>query len=232
MLTTRASLTRCAKRAAHSGLSIVELLVGIAVGMFVLAGAAMVATNQLVDNKRMLLETQVQQDMRAAMDIIVRDIRRSGYTSKAALLIQPVEAKLAPLPDYKPAGVMDASKPLLYSYAKNDGLAAASEDNKRGFRLNAKRIEALLGNGGYQALTDPNVVEITDFKAGAADVTATKTWLPVCATPPCPSTNCPDGQYITTRNIDLEMTGKAVHDSSVQRTIRATVRVRNDEVCR
>jgi type IV pilus assembly protein PilW len=216
MLTTRASLTRCAKRAAHSGLSIVELLVGIAVGMFVLAGAAMVATNQLVDNKRMLLETQVQQDMRAAMDIIVRDIRRSGYTSKAALLIQPVEAKLAPLPDYKPAGVMDASKPLLYSYAKNDGLAAASEDN----------------NGGYQALTDPNVVEITDFKAGAADVTATKTWLPVCATPPCPSTNCPDGQYITTRNIDLEMTGKAVHDSSVQRTIRATVRVRNDEVCR
>lgn len=65
------------------GLSLVELMVGVAVGLFVVAGATMLVANQLGDNRRLLLETQIQQDLRAAADIIVRDIRRSGYWGAA-----------------------------------------------------------------------------------------------------------------------------------------------------
>jgi type IV pilus assembly protein PilW len=71
------------RRRRQFGLSIVELLIGIAVGLFVLAGATMVVSNQIADNKRLLLETQVQQDMRTAMDVIVRDVRRSGFSYRS-----------------------------------------------------------------------------------------------------------------------------------------------------
>lgn len=72
-----------APRARQRGLSLVELMVGIAVGLFVVAGAIGVVTTQLGDNRRLLLETQVQQDLRATADIITRELRRAGADSNA-----------------------------------------------------------------------------------------------------------------------------------------------------
>ena len=65
------------------GLSIVELMVGITIGLFILAGASMVLTTQLGDNRRLLLEAQVQQDLRVASDLISREIRAAGYWGNA-----------------------------------------------------------------------------------------------------------------------------------------------------
>ena len=65
------------------GLSIVELMVGIAVGLFVVAAASTLVATQLSDNRRLMLETQVHQDLRAAADIITREVRRSGYWNAA-----------------------------------------------------------------------------------------------------------------------------------------------------
>ncbi|MBL0296208.1 MAG: hypothetical protein IPQ21_03185 [Betaproteobacteria bacterium] len=53
-------------------------MVGITVGLFIVAAAAMLVTTQLGDNRRLLLETQVQQDLRATADIITRELRRAG----------------------------------------------------------------------------------------------------------------------------------------------------------
>ena len=51
-------------------------MVGVAVGLFVVAAASMLVATQLSDNRRLTLETQVQQDLRAAADIITRELRR------------------------------------------------------------------------------------------------------------------------------------------------------------
>ena len=50
------------------GVSIVELMVGITIGLFILAAATVMLTSQLADNRRLLLEAQVQQDLRATAD--------------------------------------------------------------------------------------------------------------------------------------------------------------------
>src|SRR4051812_42106673 len=71
------------RKSRQSGLSLVELMVGVAVGLFVVAGATMAVANQLGDNRRLMLETQIQQDLRAAADLIARDIRRAGYWGRA-----------------------------------------------------------------------------------------------------------------------------------------------------
>ena len=64
----------------HSrGISLVELMVGIAVGMIVVAGASVMLVNQVNEHRRLMLETQVQQDLRASADLILRELRRAGY---------------------------------------------------------------------------------------------------------------------------------------------------------
>ena len=70
-------------RRRQRGLSIVELMVGMAIGLFVVAAASMLVVTQLSDNRRLTLETQVQQDLRATADIITRELRRAGHWGKA-----------------------------------------------------------------------------------------------------------------------------------------------------
>ncbi|MDQ2780283.1 MAG: prepilin-type N-terminal cleavage/methylation domain-containing protein, partial [Pseudomonadota bacterium] len=67
-------------RLLQRGLSLVELMVGITIGLFVVAAAATLVSVQLADNRRLLLETQMQQDLRATADIIGRELRRAGST--------------------------------------------------------------------------------------------------------------------------------------------------------
>ena len=58
-------------------------MVGVAIGLFVVAAASMLVVTQLSDNRRLMLETQVQQDLRATADIITRELRRAGHWGKA-----------------------------------------------------------------------------------------------------------------------------------------------------
>ena len=89
------------------GLSIVELMIGITISLFILAGATMVLTSQLGDNRRLLLEAQMQQDLRTAADMISRDIRRAGYWGQAYRGVCPP----APAPCPAAVGAAAASNP-------------------------------------------------------------------------------------------------------------------------
>jgi prepilin peptidase dependent protein B len=219
------------------GLSIVEMLVGIAVGLFVLAGAAMVATGQITDNRRLLLETQIHQDLRTAMDVIVRDVRRSGYSFHANKL--PAIGAPPSVNGYSPAGSLDAGNALLYTYSAvategdnrtADPTLAADAPDFKGFMWDGDVIKVQLGRNNWQPLTDGEVVQITEFTANEVPIT---TLLPTatCGTPPCGSaTGCGNARVVT-RIIQLKIVGRARHDNRVERQLESAVRVRNDEVC-
>ena len=87
-------LPRQGHRRPSLGLSIVELMVGIAISLFIVAGATVMMTSQLGDNRKLLLEAQIQQDMRSAMDMISRDIRRAGYWAQAYRQVWPTAAPM------------------------------------------------------------------------------------------------------------------------------------------
>lgn len=63
----------------QSGLSLVELMVAIAIGLFLMAGAVTIFTN----SKRTYTETndssRMQESLRFAMDMIAHDVRMAGY---------------------------------------------------------------------------------------------------------------------------------------------------------
>jgi type IV pilus assembly protein PilW len=211
-----------------SGLSMVELMVGIAVGLMVVAGASMVAVNQLAENRRLLLETQVQQDLRAAADMVARDIRRAGYWGKAetgAWQGTDPNVALNPYIDLSPAEPGAPVEQVDFNYSRDpveEDNAVDADREQFGFKRDGGAIKMLIG-GAWQALTDTNVLEVTRFDISVARETVVQACFK----------NCPGGgtacwPTLDIRRITVEIAGRAVNDHAVQRSVRDTVRLRND----
>ncbi|HTP72506.1 MAG TPA: hypothetical protein VML58_09830 [Burkholderiaceae bacterium] len=208
------------------GLSMVELMVGVAIGLFVVAGATMAVSNQLGDNRRLALETQIQQDLRASADVIARELRRSGYWARAQDGVWYAGATSVvtnPYTQVTPASGVTSDVRFGYSRgAVENNVVDVNEQT--GFRLSGNAIQMLNG-GQWQALTDSSTLRITDFR-----VTLLTQDVPLACFNPCPvgATACPPTQ--TVRDVRVEISGAAVFDPSVQRNARSQVRLRNDVV--
>ena len=181
MTTMRQQLPTARPRlSAMAGLSIVELMVGITISLFILAGATLVLTTQLDNNRRLLLEAQVQQDLRTAADMISRDVRRAGFWGRAYCNVWPAVEDLADCPAGNPYNTMTpvGTTELVYDrstdfeggadFNNDDGgldLVANRPRERVGFRWDQERgtIEYLVGNNNWQALTDQAVLRVTQF---------------------------------------------------------------------
>lgn len=65
-------------RRTQRGLTLVELMVGMAIGLLITAIALLAMSQHLRENHRLLVETRLTQDLQAVMDLVSRDIRRAG----------------------------------------------------------------------------------------------------------------------------------------------------------
>lgn len=249
MMLPSASCVPARRRSAFArGLSIVELMVGITISMFILAGASLVLTTQLDSNRRLLLEAQVQQDLRATADMISRDVRRAGYWGSSFCNVQPAAQDAAACPAANPYNSMtpavaagaQAVETLEYRRSTDfengrsinfeDGGVDAQANRPRehvGFRFNrgAGTIEYMVGNNNWQTLTDPAVLRITQFA-----MTINSRALPVpCDAMGCQAMGpaCGGPMTVHSRELTFTIVGNAVHDASVQRSLRENVRLRN-----
>jgi prepilin peptidase dependent protein B len=210
------------------GLSMVELMVGVAVGLFVVAGATMVVSNQLGDNRRLMLETQIQQDLRAAADVIAKDLRRSGHWDDAKTSVW--HAGATTVASNANTGLThadpDAAQPLVPNSPASGvqfRYTRAGVVEQSGFRLRNGAIQMLIG-GNWQALTDATTLRITklEVELNSRDISLA-CFSPCGAAPSCPPTQ-------TVRDITVVIEGAAVHDASVRRGAQSNVRLRNDVI--
>jgi type II secretory pathway component PulJ len=210
------------------GMSLVELMVGIAVGMFVVAAAATLVSTQLSENRRLLLEVQVQQDLRATVDIVTRELRRAGslpfITDAPALAWTPGGAPWGP----------DRALPVVNSTA-----GPASEvtfrsnrsqggDGPYGFRLRDGAVESQVQAGTWQKLTDRATLEVTNFTVTVLSEPA----IVVACAKLCTDPANPQGCWprVRVRSYQIDATGRAETDHAVVRSIRSVVRLKNDEL--
>jgi len=226
MLNVRAMRPPASPRSGQVGLSIVELMVGVAVGLFVVAGATLAVSNQLGDNRRLMLETQIQQDLRAAADVIARDLRRSGYWASAQDGVWHAGAVAVtsnPYTALTPASGVAAEVRFGYSRGAIENNLLDPND-EAGFRLVNAAIQMRTG-GQWQALTDNTTLRVTEFR-----VTLNSQAVALSCFKPCPvgALACPPTQ--TVREIEVFIDGTAVHDASVRRDARSNVRLRNDVI--
>jgi len=209
------------------GLSIVELLVGVAIGLIVAQGALSLFVRNITASRRLLYETRLNQDLRAAADLVARDLRRAGYWGNAIQGTNAVGATAATaLNPYSAVDTTSASQ-ITYEFSR-DGTENNTLDSAEqfGFRLSSGALQMQTDNGSWTDITNSQALTITSFT-----VTPTTTTLPLgnlcfktCA-PGAP--NCPS---VTVRSYAILLRGQAVADSNIRRDLRSTVRMRNDQL--
>lgn len=220
-------------RRRQRGAGLIELMVGATVGLFVAAGASLMAIRQLGEHRRLTLETQVQQDLRSAADLMLRELRRAGsrqvpergvWAPDAAAVIANPYATVAPADD--------ETGPLLYSYSRHDDRRGAPRDPEDdrlnpavetfGFRVERGVLQFRLGTR-WQPLTDPQTLIVDELHV--ALVRRSLELAEFCPQP-CPiDADCPRQQL---RRFTLGLTGHARSDPKVVRSLHVEARVRND----
>jgi len=233
-----------ARKDIQRGMSVIELLVGVAVGLIVLTGAIKLMSDTLASNRRLLLETRVNQDLRAAADLIVRDLRRAGYWNNAVSGMFSTTGSTAPAPNpYRQIEL--ASNMVRYSFAHDtDDSVDATE--WAGYRLHDGVLEFLVSRDAagdseqWQPLTDPKVLRVTTLTINPPSTPRVVELYTYCACLTRLTCTAADfqasGPYestrprMTIRQFDIVLAGEAVHDPAVRREIRQSVRVRNDRL--
>jgi len=151
----------------QQGLSILELLIAMALGLAVLAGVLQM-TSLLMDSNRSTLQvTRLEQDLRTVMDIIVQDIRRAGsFPAAAADLGHPVrfvqDQPAPPMIEGEPlrAGLSGAS--ISYAYRETDGKLTQGR-----FSHDAKAGTVLMHTGtaaAPESITDGSFMQVSTLQ--------------------------------------------------------------------
>ena len=224
------------------GLGIVELMIGLALGLFVVGGGLLMLAGFTDENRRLLLETRLNQDLRAASDVVTRDLRRAGYWSAAH---SGVWATGGPaVPPQNPYSRMDgtacaaanlnqttttvASTALCYAIeATVDATPGAIDANERfGFELDAGVIYTVADGGARQALTDPKSIAISDLViTPSSQVLDASGYCKTACNPAAAGANCPQ---VVVREYEVLIKGNLPGDATINRFLRSNVRIRND----
>lgn len=213
------------------GLSLVELMIGIAVGLFIVAAATVMATGQLGENRRLLLESQLQQDLRATSDIITRELRRSGAIIGAQNLVatSTAPAQANAVSATTPASGVHNPAEITFRYERN-----IVEQGPWGFKLQdgiikTQLVSSITGlSAGWQDLTDGSVMEVTQFRVAITPEPTDGIEVPCPKMCPSGDTTCWPRMYV--RDFAVDITARLRSAPEVVRSIRSTVRARNEQV--
>jgi prepilin peptidase dependent protein B len=160
----------------QKGVTLIELLIGLLVGLIVVAGGLTVFLISIKGQTDNIQLSRLNQDMRAMMDIMARDIRRAGFvTSDPTSNLTSLRNN--PFFDDTTSGattelsVYNSNTCIVYAYNRDDeSPPEIDSDERSGFRLNDTGEMEMRSSGdtnedcddgNWQSITEPEV-EITD----------------------------------------------------------------------
>jgi prepilin peptidase dependent protein B len=212
-----------------TGLSMIELLVGTALGLLMAAAAAAVVSAAVREGRQLQLDARLMQELRSTAGLVARDLRRAGHWAAAASGVRGDAASAPPANPHRamsPEGA--ASDAVRLSFSRDTGDDLALDDDERfGFRLRDGVIEMQLGATNWQALSDGGTLVVTAFSVVpfVEELSLAAFCERDCAVG---STTCPPRQQV--RSFSLSLSARSAVDPSVVRALRSRVRVRNDSV--
>jgi len=220
------------------GLTLVELLISLVLGLAVGGAVLYVYVGTISTQNDTNTATQLEEELSAVLNLMVRDVRRAGYdASGVAYAVKPKTSGTATFSS--PFGVdatHSTSSCLLYSYDENGNgvLDTSSPDEQFGWRWdsNAHAIQKRSGGAacnattGWEDVTWPNYADIRS---------STSTPLPLAFTIiPATVSVALGGRtvVVSTSDVHISLTGQATlrGGATVSRTLQETVRVRNDHL--
>ncbi len=216
-------------RPAQQGLTIIELMIGMALGLFLIAGTLTLFAGHVTSNNALMRTTRLNNELRGTLDMIIRDLRRASYWGSAQT---GAWFPGTPGVQVNPFLQLDVSSDsITYRYdVDGDGVLDADESFRIRHNTAEGAIEMLqLDTGGSVTSTvpvsDADLTDITALAFTLTDRTVSTTCLksgpgPVAPTPP----------VLHVREIFVTITGSLRSDATVSRTLSDSVRIRNDRV--
>lgn len=207
------------------GFSLIELMIALVAGLIVIGSVLAFTVSTVRSYNENIRSTRLTHDLRTAMNLAVREIRRSGYDSTS---VSRVLTDNNPAPSFAGITIPSAKDCVAYQYDRGDAL------ENRGLRLNtttgtlqAKVSAAAVtcsDTAGWVDVSDPAVVNITRFTVGERRYR-------FCAD----SVNAADPTKFDTakgfvRNLSLCIKGSLRADASLARTISDNSRSRAEAV--
>jgi prepilin-type N-terminal cleavage/methylation domain-containing protein len=234
-MTTRAPLLKSVKR--QNGFTLIEAMIGLALSVIVTASMVGLMSNSLGSASRIIQMSQLTDELRNTMSMMSRDVRRANYSTNSVYCYANSECGDPTTGPAVQAADIDVSVPACLVFgldrdwdgnANNDGGGAFRREtgiNERG--ENVGTIEMWTGtsvpscddSSDWVAITDPDLVDITDFTAtmpGTFDGSVEED----------------GGTTVTvrTRVVRLQITGELVLDRTISRRTEDRIKVRNNLV--
>jgi prepilin peptidase dependent protein B len=215
-----------------AGLTLVELMIAIVLGMIVIAGVIQVFVGSVRSNSELLRMTRLEEELSAVLTLVSSDVRRAGYNSQAT---NPANVASGWVNTMAPITVNADEDCILYSYDTTGDGNAALAANRFGFRLNGTTIEMYTNTNaadwdcdaatGWAAATSTGVVEITalDFELTNQCVNATNSTR-TCAA----GSALTDDALANNRILEITIQGRLSADPMVARVLEESVKIRND----
>lgn len=150
------------------GLSLVELMITITLGLILMAALTSVFSSTIGMNSRSLRLSQLQEEATAVMDLMMGDLRRTGYRADAHLLVvDPDNAVVGFNDTFAVSEHADeaANSCIIFDYDANNNGLHDGDVERFGYRLRngqIQRRQAGLGctDNGWEGLTSPDLITV------------------------------------------------------------------------
>jgi prepilin peptidase dependent protein B len=193
-------------RRAERGLSLIETMVGLALGLGVVGAALTATAAQARWHHAAATEARLLQDLHAASELIHRQLRRAGQQAPATTTAPPGAGN-----PYTGITIGAGGRQIEIA-ASRDGVddGAVGPDETVGMRLDGNVLELRVGQGAWQAVTDAALVRVTGVR------------FDLHATPP----TC--GRPRAVRHVSWWLEAESVGVAGVRRRVDGLTRVRHD----
>lgn len=206
----------------QQGLSLIEVMVGLAIGSIILLGVVSATLGLLSGDS--IAASRLDGELRNTSMYVARDLARAGYRGDAAAAVEGGVAGYA-----SPFDTLDVSTPgcVRYSYDANSNgvLDVNSSDERFAVLLSNKVLYSRAGGSDFTcdfggaswvALTDPAIMDVTDFSVSLA---TTSTVIPGST------------KSVRTRNLTFVLSGALKKPPNApSRSITTTVKLQNDVI--
>jgi prepilin peptidase dependent protein B len=212
-----------------AGFTLTELLVALVINVLVLGSLLGIFIANLNHYTTTINSNRLNQQLQAVMQLMTSDIRRAGYWSNASNNIA-TDTNTNP---FIVAGTTDISvggtgnNCILFSYDHNSngtlpGLSTTADDERYGYRLVGGAIQTRPWGATF------NCSAATTNWENITDPTVTITALTFNLTTQTLSTGL-GASSLTTRSVDISLTGQLTSNSAITKTLTEHVRIRNDK---
>jgi prepilin-type N-terminal cleavage/methylation domain-containing protein len=224
-------LTSLSSRRRAGGFSLVELMVAMAAGLIIIGAATMFAVSTMRSYSENILSSRLTQELRTGMNLVVRELRRSGHDSTSVSRVLTTSSASG-FTDLDPHDDRDADEGCVTYEYDRDG-----DRESRGFRLvdgvlQFKTADAAFDcddDDGWADISDPEVVNITAFQPTMVE---SKFCAQVAEhdTDDDGDTDTYDMAEGSVKTISLCMKGEMVSRDDIVRYVSDSVRVRAEDL--